>query len=337
METDKISIIVPVYNIEHYIENTVKSICKQTYRDLEIILVDDGSTDHTSEILDRIAEKDRRIYVIHKENGGVTSARLCGVGAATGEWIGFVDGDDYIEPEMYEILIGNAKQYGADISHCGYRMVFPSRVDYYYNTGRLVEQDNLTGLKDLLEGSFVEPGLWNKLFRKTLFHSLLHDDVMDYTIKNYEDLLMNYYLFRFAKKSVYYDICPYHYVLRPNSAATSGMNEHKLRDPIHVMNRISLETAQCPDLNCLVERRLIRQMIEAAVMPEKQQPDGIVSLQVEARNELRKRLPDVLKSPSFGVKLKCMALWASILPSSYALIHTAYEKARGFDRKYKVK
>ena len=75
METDKISIVVPAYNIEHYIESTVKSICDQTYRNLEIILVDDGSMDHTPEILDRLAEKDNRIFVIHKRNGGVTSAR----------------------------------------------------------------------------------------------------------------------------------------------------------------------------------------------------------------------------------------------------------------------
>ena len=336
METDKISIVVPAYNIEHYIESTVKSICDQTYRNLEIILVDDGSMDHTPEILDRLAEKDNRIFVIHKRNGGVTSARLCGVEVATGEWIGFVDGDDFIEPEMYEILIENAKKYGADISHCGYQMVFPNRVDYYYNTGRLAEQDNLTGLKDLLEGSFIEPGLWNKLFHRTLFHSLLHDDVIDCTIKNYEDLLMNYYLFQFAKKSVYYDICPYHYVLRPNSAATSVVNEHKLRDPIRVMSRICKETVERPELNYLTEKRLTGQMIDAAVMPLGQQPDLISPFRREMRGELRKRLPYILGCSNMGFKLKSKALWASIWPASYCFAHTVYAKARGLDRKYSV-
>lgn len=336
MEMDKISIIVPAYNIEHYIENTVKSICDQTYRNLEIILVDDGSMDRTPEILDRLAEKDDRIRVIHKENGGATSARLCGVKVATGEWIGFVDGDDYIEPEMYEMLIGNAKKYGADISHCGYQMIFPSRVDYYYNTGCLAEQDNLTGLKDLLEGSFIEPGLWNKLFRKTLFYNLMHDNVMDNKIKNYEDLLMNYYLFQSARKTVYYDICPYHYVLRPNSAATSGMNEHKLRDPIRVMSKICEETVECPELNHLAEKRLTGQMIDAAVMPLGQQPDVISSFRREMCVELRKRLPYVLKSSYMGIKLKSKAVWVSIWPASYRFVHTIYAKAIGLDRKYRV-
>ena len=110
-----ISVIIPIYNVSQYLSQCIDSVLAQSYRDLEIILVDDGSMDRTPEILDRLAEKDDRIRVIHKENGGATSARLCGVKVATGEWIGFVDGDDYIEPEMYEMLIGNAKKYGADI------------------------------------------------------------------------------------------------------------------------------------------------------------------------------------------------------------------------------
>ena len=139
-----ISIIIPAYNIENYISTCLDSLLAQTYRDLEIIVVNDGSKDGTGAIMDTYAARDSRIMAIHKENGGVTSARLCGVKAATGDWIGFVDGDDIIEPDMYERLMANAVKHGADISHCGYRMVFPSgKVDYYYNTGRIVEQDNV--------------------------------------------------------------------------------------------------------------------------------------------------------------------------------------------------
>ena len=184
MNENKISVIVPVYNIENYIEKTVESIRNQTYKNLEIILVDDGSSDNSGRILDEIAAKDSRIQVIHQENGGVTSARIAGIKIATGDWIGFVDGDDFIEPDMYQRLLENALKYSAQISHCGYQMVFPSRVVYYYNTGRLVQQDKLTGLYDLLDGSFIEPGLCNKLFHKTLFHSLLHEGLIDLSIKN---------------------------------------------------------------------------------------------------------------------------------------------------------
>lgn len=131
-----------------------------------------------------------------------------------------MDGDDLIAPEMYQRLIKNALEYDADISHCGYQMVFPNgRVDYYYNTGRLVEQTHAESLRDLLEGAFVEPSLWNKLFRKTLFVEL--QAKMDLSIKINEDVLMNYYLFKAAQRAVYEDFCPYHYVLRKGSAATS--------------------------------------------------------------------------------------------------------------------
>ena len=192
---DKISIIIPAYNVGSLIERTIQSICNQTYQNLEIIIVDDGSTDNTPSIIDELAKKDERIKVIHKQNGGVTSARLCGIENATGEYIGFCDGDDLVEPEMYEVLLQNAKKYNADISHCGYQMVFPSRIDLYYGTERLVEQDTVTGLNDLLSGAFVEPGLCNKLYNKSLLQSLLQSGEMDLSIIHLEDLLMIYYLF----------------------------------------------------------------------------------------------------------------------------------------------
>ena len=239
MRNIKISVIVPVYNIEDYIEKTANSILEQTYQDLEIILVNDGSTDNSGTVIDCIKEKDDRIKVVHQANGGVTSARVAGIKEATGEWIGFVDGDDYIEPEMYEQLLENALKYHAQISHCGYQMVFDDeRVHYFYNTGRLAQQDRLTGMKDLLEGSFIEPGLCNKLFHKTLFHSLLQDGVMDYSIKNNEDLLMNFILFSNAEKSVYDDFCPYHYIVRKQSASRGRLNQNRILDPIKVKDII---------------------------------------------------------------------------------------------------
>ena len=101
---EKISIIVPVYNIEEYIEKCVKSITKQTYKNLEIILVDDGSTDSAGKICDKLAEKDERIKVIHKKNGGLSSARNAGMKKATGDYICFIDGDDYISKDYCELM-----------------------------------------------------------------------------------------------------------------------------------------------------------------------------------------------------------------------------------------
>jgi glycosyltransferase involved in cell wall biosynthesis len=238
-ENIKISIVVPVYNLQDCIERCISSILSQTYKNLEILIVDDGSSDNSRNIISRIAKSDQRIIPIFKENGGVTSARLAGIKKATGDWIGFVDGDDEIESDMYEMLLNNAVKYGADISHCGYQMVFSDgRINYFHNSGCLVQQDKLTGLKDLLAGSLVEPGLCNKLFHKTLFHSLLHSGMMHTDIKINEDLLMNYILFSGSRLSVFEDVCKYHYIVRENSATRSKLNEHKIFDPIRVKKLI---------------------------------------------------------------------------------------------------
>lgn len=230
-----ISVIVPVYNLEQYIEETLDSIIKQTYDKMEIIVVDDGSTDKTASIIDELSEQYSSLKVIHKFNGGVTNARLAGIKIAQGDWIGFVDGDDIIEEDMYEKLIHNALKYNAKISHCGYQMIFKDgRINYFYNTGKIVEQDNLTGVKDLLEGEFIEPGLCNKLFHKSLFRNLLRSNLIDANIKINEDLLMNYYLFLQSSVSVYEDICPYHYMVRTNSASRSKLNINRIYDPIKV-------------------------------------------------------------------------------------------------------
>ena len=136
MDEKLVSVIIPAYNIEDYIGRCLDSIISQTYKNLEIIVVDDGSKDHTGEILDNYAKKDRRIKVIHKENGGVSSARNKGIEVAEGDYIGFIDGDDLIEPGMYKTLVDLLEEENADIAHCGYQMVFPDRIDYSHNTGK---------------------------------------------------------------------------------------------------------------------------------------------------------------------------------------------------------
>lgn len=330
-----ISIIVPCYNIEKLVASTVKTICSQTYQNLEIILVNDGSTDETAQVLVDLEKTDNRIRVIHKENGGVTSARIEGVRAAKGEWIGFVDGDDAIDPDMYERLMQNAVESKADISHCGYQMVFPSRVDYYYNTGLRAEHDKITGLQELLSGSRIEPGLCNKLFHKTLFHSLLHNSMMDMSIKNYEDLLMNYYLFREANKSVYEDFCPYHYMVRKGSAATSVVNEHKLRDPLRVLKIIQKDTAQCQDVQSVVDKRIAVLLVNLSTMPAGKQKELIEPYRKAARKELQTMAIKMPKG-SYGIKQRIQIGWAAIWPWSYMVVHKLYSYLRGTNKKYAV-
>lgn len=232
-----LSIIIPVYNLEKYIGRCLDSLLDQTYENIEIIAVDDGSKDSSLEILRRYSEKDRRIKVIHKENEGAFLARLAGMKIFKGEYVGFVDGDDIVDKDMFELLMNNAKKYDADISHCGFVMDFPDgHSDYYYNTGKIVVQNNQKGLIDLIQGKYIDPGLWNKIYRKKLIKKFVdNQDIVDYSIKNLEDLLINYYLFKDSRISIYEDMCKYHYTLRKSSAATSE-RRNKFEDPIKVMN-----------------------------------------------------------------------------------------------------
>lgn len=332
---EKISVVIPAYNLQACLGATLDSVLAQTYRNLEVIVVNDGSADATAEVMEAYAAKDPRIKTVHKENGGVTSARLRGVAEATGSYIGFVDGDDYIEPRMYERLMENLKTHGAEISHCGYQMVFPSRVDYYYNTGKVLVQKEKQGCTDLLNGYFIEPGLWNKLYKKELFTGLVA--WMDRSIRINEDLLMNFYLFRKAETAVFEDICPYHYILRKGSAATSRLNAHKLQDPLRVLHLLLEETAEEPEWTGILERRLAYQLLNTATLGLGDQKKLIAPVRKNAQRELRERLPAILAGNACGMKLKVMALWAAVWPGSYGWVHRVYGRLSGVDRKFEVK
>ena len=118
MNINQISVVVPVYKVEPYLRKCLDSIVNQTYRDLEIILIDDGSPDNCGRICDEYAERDARIRVVHQENSGLSAARNAGLKLVSGSYIGFVDSDDWIEPDMYSYLLGNALEYQADIAVC---------------------------------------------------------------------------------------------------------------------------------------------------------------------------------------------------------------------------
>jgi hypothetical protein len=257
------------------------------------------------------------------------------VAEATGEWVGFVDGDDFVEPDMYARLLENALKYDAQISHCGYKMVFPNgKTDYYYNSGKLVVQAGQQGCTDLLDGGFVEPGLVNKLYRKELFEGL--SDWLDTSIRINEDLLMNFYLFRGIKTAVYEDFCPYQYVLRSGSTMISKVNVHKLQDPLKVRYILLQETQEVPEWNMVVEGHLIYQLITGATMGLADQKELIKPHRRKVRKELRHRLPGILRGKTVGVKTKVMALWAAVWPASYGWVHRLYAKITGVDKKYSV-
>lgn len=176
-----ISIIVPIFNIEDYLDKCIKSILSQTYTNLEIILIDDGSTDKSGKICEYYASQDKRVKVIHKENGGLVSARKKGLEIATGNYIGFVDGDDYILETMYEKLLMAIEKSNADIIDSGYYCNGEIRVKQEYILEKN-KYDICEILKEKIMGSRIEnlisPSIWSKLFRRDIImasYSLVPD------------------------------------------------------------------------------------------------------------------------------------------------------------------
>lgn len=324
-----LSIVIPAYNIEQYIARCLDSLIQQTYNNLEIIVVDDGSKDNTPAILDEYALKDKRIKVIHKVNEGVSIARLTGMKQCHGDYIGFVDGDDAVDSDMFELLMNNALKHNADISHCGYVMDFPDgHSDKYYGTGKVLLQYHNAGLNDLLSGQFIEPGLWNKIYKKELIRKLMESDLMDNSIRNLEDLLMNYILFKESNIAVYEDVCKYHYILRKNSAAT-GISKSKFTDPLKVMKIILEDVHTHNSLYEIVYYRYIYILILNATQ----------SLYKDIKKEAHIKLKCEIKNfsqHSLSKKIKYMAIGVTYLYPIYIVVRKLYEKITKVDKKFEV-
>lgn len=322
-----ISVIIPAYNIEQYIERCLDSVRNQTYKNLEIIIINDGSTDQTGEILDRYKLKDSRIYVIHQKNQGVSAARNKGLEVAKGDYIGFVDGDDVIDFTMYETLVKLLEETEADIAHCGYQMVFRNRIDYYYNTKKKKLQDNKEGLKDLLEGKIIEPALYNKLYRK----EVIEDTRLDTNIKIMEDFLMNYYLFKKSKKSIFYDIPLYFYMIRNTSATSMNQTIKKNRDSLYVMKKI-LEDVQ-EDLKLIVYGRYIYILMD--ILRNTNVRDyKYKDFQREQKQVLKEESKTSYYKSSIKGKLKYMVIGVLYFPHVFQLIYILYDKLTGTSKKY---
>ena len=174
MEQDLISVIVPIYKVEKYLKRCIDSIINQTYKNLQIILVDDGSPDRCGKICDEYSKKDKRIKVIHKKNGGLSDARNKGLDVAEGKYIGFVDSDDYIDERMYEVLYNNLKDNNADLSICS---IYEFKNDKEIVEGYNKKQEILVYKKQEMFNKFYENLLrnvvaWNKLYKKELFENI---------------------------------------------------------------------------------------------------------------------------------------------------------------------
>ena len=167
----KISVIIPVYKVEQYLNRCVESVMSQTYLNLEIILVDDGSPDRCPQLCDSLAAKDNRVRVVHKKNGGLSSARNAGLDVATGDYVAFVDSDDYIDENMIETMLSAAIRNGVSVACCGRIRVSNSTQIKMFD---LPEEKVLSGkqaIKELMLGGCVEEASWDKLYKAEVFKS----------------------------------------------------------------------------------------------------------------------------------------------------------------------
>lgn len=225
VEEMKISIIVPVYNVQKYLPRCLDSILSQTFQDLEILLIDDGSTDQSGELCEDYAKKDNRIRVIHKLNGGLSDARNAGIDIANGEYIAFVDSDDWIDSDYCELLYDTAIKNKAMIAECSYRCVYKDKIaEETDNTGEVIIGDEIFALTGELEWRYFKPVAWNKLY-----HSSIFKDGKRYPVGKYhEDEFFTHQAFFSAKKLVYVDKSKYNYECGRSDSITGCVTEKVL-------------------------------------------------------------------------------------------------------------
>lgn len=225
-----ISVIVSIYNVQAYVEKSVHSIRNQTYKNLEIILVDDGATDNSGKICDELATKDSRIKVIHKQNGGLSSARNEGVKIATGEYIAFVDGDDWIDEDMYEGMLDAILKHDADIAVCNYKEISKKGVRDT-STDEITVFEGRETLKVFIEEDVryqIQNAAWNKLYKRSLMGELRFPEG-----KLFEDIVYTTKLLARSERMVYTNKAYYNYIFdRSDSIMNSKKVERLLTDQV---------------------------------------------------------------------------------------------------------
>lgn len=226
---EKLSVIIPVYNVEKYLKKCIESVIKQTYKNLEIILIDDGSTDQSSIICDKYKKLDNRIRVIHKENGGISSARNMGIRMASADFITFVDSDDWIAVDIYEYAMDLQKKSNADIVQFAFEKVYS---EVYDKKTSEIQCEEYNG-KELIpciyqSNSLVSISPWAKIYRKGLFINNMFTEN-----RIFEDTLLMPKLFFEAKKVLISNKTGYYYYQQNMNSVTKTYQSWQMLDRIY--------------------------------------------------------------------------------------------------------
>ena len=249
----KISIIVPVYNAERYLEKCLKSIQDQTIQDIEVFVVNDGSIDNSAQICEQFCKKDNRFHYINQQNSGVSSARNKGLELATGDYIGFVDSDDWVESDMYELLYKLVQSKDADVAI----------QSFFFDNGKGLDRvsDNLDvhmfsseeSISELLNGKRFNGELCNKLFKREFFDTIKLDE----SIHTSEDLVAVCEIFCKSDKIVFQDVHKYHYVYNSESACHRPFNEKKWSLQKACRAIVNILSSYCPQMVAYAQKHLI--------------------------------------------------------------------------------
>ena len=245
-ETALISIIVPVYSVEKWLERCIQSLVDQTYRTLEIILIDDGSTDSSSMICDRWAEKDRRIIVVHKENGGLSSARNLGIDLAHGQYIGFVDSDDWVNSRFIEILHQLMVNYQCDLAECGSCETWGEVHPTSYEAAAEVHTKH-EAMEAHLKDTRFTCVIWNKLYKREIITARFPEG------KLHEDLFWTYQIIDQCSTLVHTAVPLYYHFHRSDSITGSTYTLSRISDILEGgFMRCQFVTKKYPELADMV-------------------------------------------------------------------------------------
>lgn len=316
----KISIIVPIYNVEKYLEKCIQSILNQTFSNFELILVNDGSTDSCGEICDKYKKIDDRIIVIHKVNGGISSARNAGIDIARGEYIGFIDSDDYIHEKMYEILYNNAIKYNSDIVMCKERKVYEEEKinqNYKINEFNIKQFSNIEALKKLYEVRTTFVYVWNKLYKRNLFENLRYPDG-----KIYEDEFIAPKLIYKSNIITYVESELYFYFQRKGSIVNQKFNVRKFDKVDALEDNVNYFKLNKEKEIYLLAQRAYTDTFLWNEYAAKNELDNIKLELTTLRKKFKKHLIGIIKNPLFSYKQKIMLIIYNLSSNLYYFINS---------------
>ena len=252
-DTPLISVIVPVYGVEAYLDRCVESIVGQTYKNLQIILVDDGSPDHCPAMCDAWAEKDHRVQVMHKKNGGLSDARNAGMAIAAGTLMAFVDGDDYIRSDMYQLLYQNMLENRSDISACGVEMVWDDgTASRMLTKSGCCIMNTQEAMQAVIDESWLKQPVWYKLYKTALIR-----DIPFPVGKYHEDVFWTWQVIARANQVSVFDTPCYYYVQRSGSIMGENYSLKRLDALEAAEQRCRFVSDRYPDLAGLAQAQLI--------------------------------------------------------------------------------